>query len=200
MADRLCAPEDLASLLEKDLDAYKAIMLIECGTAVVQTAAGDQRIVLVTDDTFEVMGTSDSFLQLPQRPVSAVADVTIDGDAVTAGTAWGNYKRFGSRLYRACGWASCWSQPSTIAGTYTHGYDVSAPDPSDWPQDVQLARGAVLGLIRGLFDNPTGVSREAIDDYQVAYETMSAAMDANPNLQAALRRRYGQSAGLVRIG
>jgi len=189
MADQLCAPEDLASLLEKDLDAYKAIMLIECATAVVQEAAGNQRLVLVEDDPGEQIGTTDFWLMLPQRPVSAIEDVEIDGEALTLDT---DYKRFGSKLWRRCGWAECWSEPSKITYTYTHGY-------ADDSQDLQLARNAVLSLIRAVYDNPTGANREAIDDYSVAFEAMTAAMEASPNLRASLRRKYGLPAGMVRI-
>lgn len=197
MADQLCAPEDLASLLERDLDGYKAIMLVECGTAVVQEAAGNQRIVLVEDDPGEQMGDTDSWLWLPQRPVSAVAAVAIDGEALVEGT---DFKRFGSRLWRRAGWATCWTEPSVITHTTTHGYDVSDPDPSNWPQGVQLARNAVLSLIRSCFDNKTGALRESIDDYSVAYDVMTAAMQANDNLRYALRRKYGIPAGVIRLG
>jgi hypothetical protein len=200
MADMLCTPKDVASLLERDLDAFKTIMLVECGTAVVQEAAGNQRIVQVVADTGEQLGTTDAWLDLPQRPVTAISHVKIDGgDDLVAGTRTG-FKKVGSRLWRACGWAQHWQEPSAVTYTWTHGYDVSDPDSTNWPQEVQLARGAVIGLIRGLFDNPTGAAREAIDDYSVAYAEMSAAMDANPNLRAALRRRYGVRAGIVRLG
>lgn len=190
MADQLCEPEDVASLLQRDLDAYQTTMLIECGTAVVQAAAGGQRIVQVEDDTNTQMGTSDSWLLLPQWPVTDISDVEVDGEALVLDT---DYKRFGGRLWRRCGWAECWPEPSTVTYTYTHGYPAGS-------QELQLGRAAVLGLIRGLFDNPTGVSREAIDDYSVAYEAMSAQMEASPNLQSSLRRQYGMRAGLVRIG
>lgn len=190
MADQLCAPEDLASLLERDLDAYKAIMLVECATAVVQEAAGNQRIVQVADDAGEQMGTTDAWLELPQRPVTALSNVAIDGEALTVGT---DFKRFGARLWRGCGWAAVWTEPSTITYIYTHGHPAGH-------QKLQLGRNACLGLIRGLFDNPTGVAREAIDDYSVAYEAMTQAMAANDNLRYALARAYGTRAGLVRIG
>lgn len=193
MADQLCEPEDLAALLEMDLDAYKAIMLVEAGTAVVQATAGrpPQRIVLVEDDTFELMGTTSSWLVLPQRPVSDVSTVTIDdGDELELGT---DFKRFGSRLWRSCGWAPCAYEPSTVAGVYTHGY-------AEGDQGLQLGRGAVLALIRGVYDNPTGSTRVAIDDYSAAYAALSAQMDASPALAAAIRSQYGTGAGLVAVG
>ena len=154
---------------------------------------GGQRIVEVVGDTATLVGTTDSWLDLPQRPVSAVTSVTLDGSAVAEGTTTGTYRRFGSRLWRDCGWATCYTEPSTVVVVYTHGYATGS-------QELQLARSAVLSLARGAYSNPTGISREAIDDYSVAYEVASAAMDASPHLKAALRRQYGRRAGLVRIG
>lgn len=193
MADQLCAPEDLASILESDLDAYKAIMLVEAGTAVVQATTGrpPQRILEVVDDPFELMGTTAAWLHLPQRPVSEVTTVTIDGgDDLVEGT---DFKRFGSRLWRACGWATCWTEPSTIAGVYTHGHPTG-------DQGLELGRSAVISLIRGVYDNPGGAQRVAIDDYSASFAAMSAQMDASPFLQAALRRQYGAGAALVPVG
>jgi hypothetical protein len=194
MADQLCAPEDLASMLEMDLDAYKAIMLVEAGTAVVQATAGrpPQRIVEVLNDEFtDLMGTTASWLWLPQRPVSEVSSLTIDGgDELVEGT---DYKRFGSRLWRRCGWAACAYEPSTIAGVYSHGYP-------EGDQGLELACGAVIGLIKGVYDNPTGSTRVAIDDYSAAYGALSAQMDASPFLAANIRRQYGAGAGLVPVG
>lgn len=194
MADQLCEPEDLAALLESDLDAYKAIMLVEAGTAVVQATTGrpPQRILEVADDEITLMGTTAAWLHLPQRPVSAVASVNIDDadDDLVEGT---DFKRFGSRLWRSCGWATCWTEPSTIAVVYTHGHPTG-------DQGLQLARSAVISLIRGVYDNPGGAQRVAIDDYSAAYAAMSAQMDASPFLQEALRRQYGAGAGLVAVG
>lgn len=194
MADQLCAPEDLASLLESDLDAYKANMLVECATAVVQSVTGrpPQRIVQVVDDVVDdLMGTTAAWLQLPQRPVTEVSSLTIDdGDELVAGT---DYKRFGSRLWRACGWAECWTEPSTIAVTYTHGY-------ADGDQMLQLGRSAVISLIKGVYGNPGGTTQVRIDDYSAMYSALSAQMDASPFLVAALRRQYGSGVSLASVG
>ena len=192
MADQLASPSDLASLLQQDLDAATATLVLEAATAVVQSLVG-QRIVEVVGDTATLLGTTDGWLYLPQRPVSAVTSVTLDGDPVTEGTTTGTYRRFGSRLWRDCGWATCHTEPSTVVVVYTHGYATGS-------QELQLARSAVLSLARGAYSNPTGVSREAIDDYSVAYEVASAAVEASPFLKAALRRQYGRRGGLVRIG
>jgi hypothetical protein len=57
----------------------------------------------------------------------------------------------------------------------------------------------VLGLIRAVYDNPEGKTRVAIDDYAAAFERLAAAMDASPNLRAAIRRQYGTGARMARL-
>lgn len=211
-ADQLATPEDLASALQQDLDLATATLLMECATAVVQEAAG-QRIVQVVDDELTIMGTSDSWLDLPQIPVTAVSAVTIDGEATT------HWKKFGDRLFRRHGWQRDlgfgWRygygyrsqfgahhhcdtpEPSVITVTCTHGYAPGA-------QELQLARSAVLSLATKVYANPSGVVSESIDDYSASYASataaMASAMDASPYLKQALRRQYGRRAGLVRIG
>lgn len=197
MADQLATPGDLAALLERDdLDLYKATMLVECGTAVVQAIAG-QRIVEVEDDevTLDLDGYDGGlYLDLPESPVTAVSTVTIGATVVTDYTT--QLRR--SRLWRADGWRSTLlaypgSQPSTVTATYTHGYPAGH-------QRLQLARNAVLSLVSTVYGNPTGATREQIDDYAVAYEAISARMEAAPYLRQGLRRYYGRSAGLITIG
>lgn len=189
MADQLATPEDLASLLERDdVDAYKATLVIECATAVVQDAAGGQRIVEVVDDTIELTGTTSRWLQLPQQPVSAVTAVTLDGTTLTAGAAGGStaaYRLRGSRLWRGDGWQTYAGEPSTVGIVYTHGRPAGH-------QKLQLARRAVLGLCAPYFGNTAGAASERIDDYAVTYDAMATQLQATPALAAALRRTYGR--------
>jgi hypothetical protein len=189
MADLLATPEDLASALQQNLDASTAALWVEVATAVVQEAAGGQRILQVVDDSFELLGTTDSWLDLPQRPVTDVTDVAIDGEPVS------DWVRFGSRLWRRCGWSTDPHEPTTVTGLFTHGYP-------EGHQGLQLARGAVIGLAQQAYVNPSGgaVAREQIDDYAVAYAAVQQALEASPALAAALRRQYGRRAGIVRIG
>lgn len=194
MADQLATPVDLASALQSDLDTATATLWIECATAVVQSAAG-QRIVQVIDDTveFDLDGYDyGRYLDLPERPVTAVTSVLIGATAVT------NYVlgKGRSRLWRACGWRSGLTayldEPSTATVTYTHGYPVGH-------QKRQLGRSAVLGLAKGVYSNAGGVTSEKIDDYAVVYEAMSARMEASPFLAAALKKQYGRPVGSLRL-
>lgn len=215
MADMLATPEDLASLLQSDLDLSTATLLLETATAIVQEAAGGQRIVQVAGDVITLAGFTDSWLALPQLPVTAVASVALDGITLTAGT---DYRLIGDRLWRRTGWQTSygapwdvvgqgeqWSayappsltwpdqEPSTVVVTYTHGYATGH-------QALQLARAAALALARVGYANPAGVTSERIDDYSVSYDTMAARMAASPRLKAALARQYGRRGGLIRLG
>lgn len=226
MADQLATPADLASILERDdIDLDKATTLVEIGTAIVQEAAGGQRIVQVVDDLIEIMGSTDSWLSLPQIPVTAVSSVTLDGTLLTVGV---DYKKVGNRLWSRTGWQSNWGQYSgdpyigassgsgDVAYVYNTGYrydfaGVSQSEPSDvaivcthgippGDQRLQLGRGAVLSICKGAYGNPTGLKSESIDDYAVAYTALAGQLEISPYLQAAIRRQYGRRGGLVRIG
>lgn len=205
MADQLATPSDLASALEMDVDTATAILVIEAATAVVQEAAGGQRILQVVGDTAAVVVPTGQWLELPQRPVSAVTSVTLpDGTVVAAGTTTGTYRRIRHRLWRDIGWkrqptVGLWpyglwlcDEPGEVAVVYTHG--LAAGD-----QGLQLARGWVLSLARLVYNNPTGASREQIDDYSVAYERAAAALEASPYLQKSIRRQYGRRAAMVQV-
>lgn len=192
MADQLATPQDLASLLGltwADLTATEQAsltMLVEIGTAVVQ-AEPRQRIVEVADDTVTLLGDTGSWLTLPQRPVTAVTSVELDGAAVT------DWRRFGARLFRRDGWAASSCEPSTVDVVYSHGY------PAD-DQGLQLGRGAVLGVVRDWAANPSAATSLKIDDYAETYSAMAARLEASPNLRNALRRQYGQRGGLAKVG
>lgn len=191
-ADMLATKEDLASLMQDNaMDCSTAELLVELATGEVQGATL-QTLILVEDDELAMMGTTDAWLILPERPVVEIAELTIDGgSALVEGT---DYKRFGSRLWRRYGWASCWTEPSSIAGVYSHGWEVGH-------RKLQPARAGVLALAKQAYGNPTGLQSEAIDDYRAQWTiAIAAAAEAAPHLMQSLRRRYGTRAGMVRIG
>jgi hypothetical protein len=216
MADQLATPADLASALQQDVDTATATLLIETATAIVQEACGGQRIIEVVGDVVTLTGTTDSWLDLPQIPVTAVTSVVLDGITLSLGT---DFKVFGNRLWRRQGWQSNYGWPWDAAGqgqpwytyapptltwpinepsgavtTYTHGYPTGH-------QRLQLARSAVLSLCATAYSNPSGASSESVDDYSVSFgRALDAPLVLSPTFKAALRRQYGRRAGLVRIG
>lgn len=195
MADMLATVADLAHKLQRDpgsLNTDAATLLLETATGRVQGVVR-QRLVQVVDDPFERLGTTSSWLSLPQRPVTAVTAVEIDGEAVTEGTGAGQWDRFGARMWRDCGWATYAYRPSKVTGTYTHGY-------ADNAQELQPARGIVLAMCAQAYENATGARSEAIDDYRVDWGEVAARMDVSKEAREDLRRTYGRRGGLTRIG
>lgn len=194
MSDMLATPEDLAALLQEDLDRATTELLIECATAVVQATCG-QRILRVIDD--EVTLFLDDYddalwLSLPERPVISVSAVSIGPDPIADWSP--QFNRY--RLYRPTGWRtsalSYPSAPSTVTVTYTHGY-------ADGDQKLQLARSAVLAFAAQGYTNPTGAMREQIGDYAIQFSDMTARMEATPSLIAALQKQYGRSGTSARL-
>jgi hypothetical protein len=181
MADMLATPEDLASLLQSDtVDASTATMLLELATGVIQAAVG-QRIVDATTTGMVLMGVDDQWLDLPQRPVRSVSNVTLDGVTIT------DWRLRGQRLWRLPGWQAYVFEPSEITLDSEHGYLAGS-------QDLQLARNACLSLAQAGYGNPTGVKAESIDDYRVTYAEAMERMVLGENLRAALVNAYGLSA------
>lgn len=194
MPDMLATAEDLALLMQDTgLDEELATLLLELSTGEVQAVTG-QRLVEVEDDEIELFSYKSAWLDLPERPVTDITSITIDGgDELVAGT---DYKRpaRSATLWRSCGWAECRTEPSIIAVTYSHGY--AADD-----QRLQFARSATLGISKMAAANPSAAVEEAIDDYRIRFaEAVAWAMEQSPYLAKRLQFTYGARAGLVRFG
>jgi hypothetical protein len=193
MADQLATPADLVSFLQQDVDPAPAALLLEAATAVVQGTVG-QRLVQVVDDTVTIdLDQCDHgpYLELPERPVTAVTAVLIGSTAVTDYAVQSR-----GRLWRSYGWRSALttfpSSPSQVTVTYTHG--LTSTD-----QRLQLARSAVLSLAAAALVNPAGAVREQIDDYAVQYEAAASRMQLPDTFAALLRRRYGRPPRSVQL-
>lgn len=181
--------DDLRSWLqEPDLDAAAATLALAAATAHIQGATG-QTISAVAGDVVVFDGIDDQWLVLPQRPVTAVSAVAVNGVAL----APGDWTLSGSRIYRYTGWnrvltVGGWGRtPTLISVTYDHGYD---PVPDD-------VVGAALGIAAELASNPDGLIAEDIDDYRRRW-----AESASPAAQMLLDgvvRRYGVRARSVRL-
>lgn len=195
MADMLATKEELASLLGSSVPDAQAILAIELATGVVQGIVG-QRLVEVVDDTVTLMPERGVWLELPQRPVTEVSAVEINGQTVTG---WALFQA--RRLWRELGWvlavdgAPLW-RPSTVEVTYTHGWPVGH-------QRLQLAKSVALTLAVQQVNNPAGATGYRIDDYSEQYGQIAAGGTASvpDGVQDSLRRAYGTpvgSVGLVR--
>lgn len=195
MADQLATVADLENLLQVapgSLSVPSATLALEVCTAVVQGAAG-QRIVLVAADTETHYGGDGSTIRLRQQPIVSIESVTYNGTLLSQGTASGTWRRTATGIWRDLGWTECvWEPAPPTVVVYTHGL-------LDGNQDLQLGRGMVLSLARGLTSNPDGTLREQIDDYSVAYAEAEAALEARPGAAKLLRRQYGRRGAMTRI-
>ena len=206
---------DLATLLGVvDPDAAwteQADLFLELIGADIESAAGSK--IIAGTGTHLLAGTWSQDLELPNRPISSVSAVTLNGTVVGAGEfTWNdrNLLRRGARFdldgidflddwnahgMQGSGWSSGghWGGPSsTVAVTYAWGY----------------AADAVPGVLRSLslrvasraIGNPTGVSSEQLGVYSVQYGK-SGAGDGSSYLNAAetkmLRKKFGTTSGTI---
>jgi len=181
----LVTEAELETLLGTDVDTDVATLLLNTASGVVRGTVG-QELSAVADDVVSIMGTTSVWLELPQRPVTEVTAVEVDGEALTIGT---DCKRFGNRLWRSTGWRTCPSEPTAVEVTYSHGWE-----PGDWR--LEVARSMVLTLAANKLKNPGAVESEAIDDYRVRYAVTAA--DLPEHARNHLIEAYAGEAGYNR--
>jgi len=161
-----CEVADLAALLQLTIaaDDVSALAAIRDASAAIQNYCR-QVIEEVEDDeiTFDV-AVMQSKLFLPELPVTAVASVVEDGEALTEDD---DYKlaRFGV-LHRVGAYWTAGVQTVTV--TYSHGYETL-------PDDVvavcirAAARAYQAGLRAAATGGEAGVQAVTIGDYSVRY-------------------------------
>jgi hypothetical protein len=192
MADLLATAADLRNLLDETdatLSDDKAEVVLRISSAAVRMAAR-QHITAVVGDTVVLIGDPGQWLELPQRPVTAVTSVKVDGVVVA------DFKVFGTRLWRRCGWEICRGEPAAVEVVYSHGYEA-------WDDKFDYASGIALTLAAKLFTNVVGATGMSIDDFSLQFtqtSTSDLAGTIPPNVVTLLRFEYGARAGLMRIG
>jgi hypothetical protein len=190
--DLLATPADLRTLLDETTETLsddKANVVLSIASGAVRAAAR-QTITSVTGDTVVLIGDPGQWFDLPQRPVTAVTSVKLDGSLIT------DYKVFGNRLWRRCGWETCPGEPSAVEVVYSHGLP-------DWDDRLGYAQGVTLTLAAKLFTNVVGATGMSIDDFSMQFtqtSTSDLAGTIPPNVVKTLRFTYGERAGLVGIG
>lgn len=103
---------ELVEFTEDDtLGAGRGQLLVDQASAVIRNYCR-QTFDAVVDDTVELRGTWSRKLLLPERPVTAVGTVLVDGEAVT------DFDRVADVLYRPH-----WGGPAVVVTvTYSHGF------------------------------------------------------------------------------
>jgi hypothetical protein len=156
---QLATPQRLASYLQMDLDASTANVALDGASATFEREADTK--FSSTTHVHTVEGVGQQCISLPRQPVIAVQSLTVDGVTLAAGT---DFVRIGPNIYRLVGFGGFTVYPAVVVVTYTYGY-VAVPN------DVELA---VLEIAGGVYQNPTRVVSEQIDDYSVRYQAGTA--------------------------
>lgn len=185
----LASQADVEATLGRPLTTLEATYitrLLELASGIVRRYTR-QTITAVTGDVVTLPGNWGQTLTLPERPVTAVTSVTINGSATTRYTLIGDDLFLGSGsfmpdygaslsgsdyLFGPAGSSSGppatgpnWQGPqSQIVITYDHGY-------ADVPDDII---NEVAGMLAIQYESPIGIRMEKIGGYEVGYERQSS--------------------------
>ena len=198
MADLFTVTE-LSSFLQRDLDPSSAVVAQQAGQGFVRayarqnfdsrtdTAQGlvireatgvDARDMRLSASKLPRLWSTPLVVRIPQRPVTAISAVVINGVTLTQNVDWVWDQVTPKILLSRVPWASNVFQawPAAFV-TYTAGY-------ATIPADV---KGIALAVAGRIYDNPRGIRSRAIGDYQ---ETFAGGNDmfAGAGLLTAERR------------
>lgn len=190
----LATATELAALLQRDLDTSSATQAVAQASAIVrrhckqnidsQTYTSVKLPIEPLDHTWAVA--------LPQRPVTAVSAVSVNGTPYVADTdyAWNGFAPY-IRLAKRT-WTTAAFQDEPVATvTYTAGFAVV-------PEDV---KAVVLAVAARIYDNPTGLRSYSIDDHSEGYAGADDDLAGVALLRSekSLLRDYRLRAGSVRV-
>ncbi len=171
----LISGTDLATYLQITYSAGDTALAqavtLACGLVTGYTGQGIES----TTYTHTLLINSDQTIRLPQRPVTAVTSVTIDGTVLTSGT---DYDWDGLSYMIALDGYTPADDVFTASVVYVAGY-------ASVPADV---KAATLSVGAALYNGAPGVTSESIDDYRVSYETSRGAGGLNEYERSILKR------------
>lgn len=193
MAD-LFTVSELASYLQRDVDTSSAALAKDSAQAIVRAWCRQEITqATYTDTVLPIVSLDWTWgVLLPQRPVTAVSSVSVNGTPYTLGVeyAWNGISPWIRLAQRTWTTSSFQDEPTAVV-TYTAGY-------ATVPAEV---KAVALAVAARQYDNPQGLRQVSIDDYS---ETRAGADDdlAGVSLLAAERhilKRYRATAGSVRV-
>lgn len=178
MLEPLAIPDDLEFRLgitfTTAAELSRATTLIQDASAAVRNYTRQQ--ITASTDTAILESTTEQWLYLPERPVTAVVSVLAGAAPLTAGMwhlqndALYRYDGWGSRFY---GSSSVWNQPDTIVIEYTHGF-VEIPEDvvrvvcklaeSSWVNPQRLRTATAGGVTVSIDSGSVGIGSLDEDD------------------------------------
>lgn len=156
MASPWASPDELrAHLRLTAIDEEQAAEKIAAAETVIRAELG-QSIDAVAGAAVDLVGNGRRVINLPERPVTAVASVTIDGHAPLISTEY-RWNRYGI-LTRLGG---CWPLDAVVTVLCDHGY-------ATVPAPVKQVCLQVAG--RAWVRPSTGLAAESLGDRSVTYD------------------------------
>lgn len=201
MPDSFATSEELATFLNQTFESgaeAQADLLLEMASTAIKSAAG-QTLALVEDDEVLLAGTWASDLELPERPVVDVTAVAVNGVPVSPGDFQWNERQllrrsrvldeltgsgFGHHAPGArWGYPGHWGGPgSTVAVTYSHGFD---PIPDD-------LHDLCLELVGQQLVVPAGIRSQSIGSWSESYfDTGGLSITLTLDQKRRISERYG---------
>ena len=136
--DYLADPEDLAIWLGVPANDPKLLQALGAASSRFRGAVRHY-VSLVADDTVTLDGNGKESLLLPAAPVTAVASVELDGEALAEGT---DYEWSADGFLRRVG--GCWpDRLRCVDVVWSHGYEPIPEDVSEVVADQARAQYAV---------------------------------------------------------
>lgn len=144
----LVTATQFATYLQSDLDTASANQALRIASGIVTSRSGQQ--FLPGTSTVALAAPAGQWRSLPQRPVNPGSPITVllNGLPVT------DWTLVGDRLFRYAGWLADFYNAPIVTVTYSHGGAVPT-----------VAEGAVLAVAADIYENPSSLSSETIDDY-----------------------------------
>lgn len=171
----LATPDELADYLGIELDTAdtaRAQLILDGATGTIQ-AHTRQTLTAVAGDTVILAGTTDRVLALPQRPVTSVTTVVLDGVTITDHTV------YQSALIRDGGWGDT---DEYVTVTYDHGYTV-IPD---------VLREVCLSLAARRYVNPELVAmRQHVGTVMTQFQVGDGLTRSEKDILRPWRMRLG---------
>lgn len=155
--------EDRLRVTFSGAEQVQATALIDAATAIIKAHAG-QTIEQVAGDTVTLDGNGQSVIALPEVPVTAVASVTVDGEALTFDEDY----RWSPNGMLERSWGGFWGRQfaswgdelQSVVVVYTHGYSVI-------PDDLRVV---CVEVAARAWSTPTGAVRsESMGSWSVTY-------------------------------
>jgi hypothetical protein len=181
----------LAAYLQADLDSTSADLAIRVAEGLVRGYCRQTISEVSTTAVLPVqLGDAGYYVDLPERPVSTVTTVEVNGTAYAAGV---DYQVDGSRIWLADVTSSAddFAPVDTAEVTYTHGWAAI-------PDDVIAVTLSVSGRV---YDNPRGMRMESVEGYTYTRggagdDILGATLSRE---ERAVLNRYRVTAAAVRV-